>query len=237
MGTENSRSVGQSKPYEPLSKKFNPIGCVFKLAVGTLFVGLLMGLSLYATSKFLPVSWQLPWVTGIVGCAALVLGVELATVILSPGNTTPFGLLGLKRNDFDPAALKARGLLVSTTYRARRAFEVSQREDEGYGYFIELDDGRVLFLQGQYLYDYGPVEDDEEPESNRDRLFPCTEFILLRHKKYDYLIDIECKGTVLEPERIVPPVSNEHRRQGLDPDDEDIITDRSYDEIKAKLQR
>lgn len=220
-----------------MSKKFSPIGCLFKLAVGTLFVGLLIGLSVYAGSRLLPVSWQMPWLMGVIACAAMVLGVELATVILSPGSTTPFGLLGVKKNDFDPAVLKAQGLLVSTTYRARRAFEVSEREDEGYGYFIELEDGRVLFLQGQYLYDYGPVEDDEEPESNRDRLFPCTEFILHRHKKHDYLIELECKGTVLEPECVVPPLSNNHRKQGLNPDDEDIIADRSYDEIKARLLR
>lgn len=220
-----------------MSKKFSPVGCVFKLAVGILFVGLLMGLSLYATSRFLPVSWQLPWVIGIVGCAALVLGVELATVILSPGNSTPFGLLGPNPKDLDLPVLKSRGLLTSTHHRARRAFEVSERADEGPGYFIELEDGRVLFLQGQYLYDYGPIEDEEEPESSQERQFPCTEFILHHHKKYRTLLVVECKGTALEPECIVPPFSNEHRKEGLAPDDEDIITDRSYDEIKAKLQR
>ncbi len=40
------------------------------------------------------------------------------------------------------------------------------------------------FCRASNLYDYGPVEDYEEPESNRGRLFPCTEFILHRHKKY-----------------------------------------------------
>ncbi|WP_050023897.1 hypothetical protein [Verrucomicrobium sp. BvORR034] len=220
-----------------MSKKFSPVGCVFKLAVGILFVGLLMGLSLYATSRFLPVSWQMPWVIGIVGCAALVLGVELATVILSPGNSTPFGLLGPKPKDLDLPVLKSRGLLASTHHRARRAFEVSERADEGPGYFIELEDGRVLFLQGQHLYDYGPIEDEEEPESSQERMFPCTEFILHHHKKYRTLLGIECIGTALEPECIVPPFSNDQMKQGLAPEDEDIITDQSYDEIKARLQR
>ncbi len=73
----------------------------------------------------------------------------MATVILSPGNSTPFGSLGPKTKDLDPTALKAHGLLASTSQCARRAFKVSERSDEGPGCFIELEDGRVLFLQSQ----------------------------------------------------------------------------------------
>ena len=44
---------------------------------------------------------------------------------------------------------------------------MEELEDEGVSYFLELDDGAVLFLSGQYL------DEDESP-------FPCTEFIVRR---------------------------------------------------------
>lgn len=36
-----------------------------------------------------------------------------------------------------------------TSYDARRAVEIRELEDEGPGFYIELADGRVLFIQGQ----------------------------------------------------------------------------------------
>ena len=67
-------------------------------------------------------------------------------------------------------------------------------EDEGLHYFIELVDGRVLFLSGQYLYDYEPISDD--PESNQPRSFPCTEFTVRRHKNDGCVVDLLRAGTV-----------------------------------------
>ena len=61
-----------------------------------------------------------------------------------------------------------------------RAFGVKEFEDEGLHYFLELTDGRVLVLSGQYLYDYEAISDDSE--TNRPRAFPCSEFTLRRHK-------------------------------------------------------
>lgn len=76
--------------------------------------------------------------------------------------------------------LESAGLLESTDFRAVRAFEVREWEDEGLHYFIELADGRVLYLEGQYLYEYQQISDD--PELNQPRRFPCTDFTIRRHR-------------------------------------------------------
>ena len=125
--------------------------------------------------------------------------------------------------------LEAEGRLVRQRFRALRAFEVEEFEDEGLHYYVELADGRVLFLTGQYLYDYEPVTDD--PGSNQPRQFPCTEFEILRHKEEGYVLEIRCAGSVLEPEAIAAPFSVEELKQGI-PEDGEVIADRSYEFLK-----
>lgn len=123
-----------------------------------------------------------------------------------------------------------RGLLVSTDYQATRAFELEEYEDEGLHYFLELSDKTVLYLAGQDLYEYGPIDDD--PELSQPRRFPCTEFSLRRHRDEKYWIDIQCRGIVIEPE-LVEPHPEDFWQRGLE--DGEIIRDLSYDEIRAQL--
>lgn len=129
--------------------------------------------------------------------------------------------------------LEAQGLLQRQRFQANRAFEVRESEDEGLHYFIELSDGQVLFLSGQYLYDYEAITDD--PEGNRPRTFPCTEFEVLRHAIAGYVLEIRCSGTVLEPETTAPAFGRQDFERGI-PEDGDVITDRGYDAIKAERQ-
>ncbi len=128
--------------------------------------------------------------------------------------------------------LEDRGLLVSTDYYAARAFELEEYEDEGLHYFIELADRSVLYLTGQDLYEYGPIDDD--PELNQPRRFPCTEFSLRSHRDEKYWIDIQCRGTVIEPELVEPHPKLFWKREL---EDGQVITDMSFDEIKAQLVR
>ena len=127
------------------------------------------------------------------------------------------------------AELERKGLLLRQPFEATRAFAVQEFEDEGPHYFIELADGRVLYLNGQYLYEYEPITDD--PEVNQARSFPCTAFEVLRHKDAGYAFHIECSGTVLEPELETPPFTEEDYERGL-PEDGQIITNKTYDAIK-----
>ena len=105
-------------------------------------------------------------------------------------------------------------------------------EDEGLHYFIELVDGRVLFLSGQYLYDYEPISDD--PESNQPRSFPCTEFTVRRHKNDGCVVDLLRAGTVLEPEIMAPAFGKQVWRANGIPEDGQVITSTSYDELKRE---
>ena len=131
------------------------------------------------------------------------------------------------------ADLDSHGLLERQSFRALRCFQIDAFEDEGVHYYIELDDGRVLLLSGQYLYDFEPITDD--PEVNQPREFPCGEFEVLRHKTSHYVLDILCKGVVLEPELRLPPYSMADMKRGV-PEDGEIISNRSYDEIKRERQ-
>lgn len=125
--------------------------------------------------------------------------------------------------------LEQQGLLESTEYRAKRAFQVEEFEDEGSHYYIELENGSVLFLSGQYLFDYEPIDDD--PEYNQQRLFPCTEFTVRMHTGEWYVVDLICRGEVFEPELLAPPF--DFKKDSF-PMDGKVITNQTYNEIKQE---
>jgi hypothetical protein len=126
--------------------------------------------------------------------------------------------------------LKAEGLMVSEDYKAKRAFEVEEFEDEGRSFFIELADGAVLFLSGQYLYDCG----QDKTDSDHLHSFPNTDFTILRHRTKFYVLDIICRGSLLKPELIAPPFGPDYYDSDTAPGDGDVIRDRTYDDFKSK---
>jgi len=126
--------------------------------------------------------------------------------------------------------LDEQGLLVAEQFRAVRALEVDEFEDEGLSYFLELESGGILFLSGQYLYDYDARKD-------RSRAFPSTEFTVRRYKEKGHVVDIVCGGTVLEPELVATPFHDVDFKDGKVPEDGEIIRDRTYDEVKADALR
>jgi hypothetical protein len=127
------------------------------------------------------------------------------------------------------------GLLESTEFRALRAFGVEEYEDEGLHYFLELVDGSVLFLSGQYLYDYEPITDD--PDVNQPRSFPCSEFTVRRHKNERYVAEIACGGSVLEPEVMAPPFGKKVWSAGGVPEDGRVFPKASYEDLKRERTR
>lgn len=99
-------------------------------------------------------------------------------------------------------ALEKEGLIVTKSFTAKRAFELEEGMVEGIHYFIELENGSVLYLNGLYLYDYEPITGN--PNKNQPRKFPCTEFVIRRHRNEHYVVDVICAGTVIEPECVGP---------------------------------
>ena len=129
--------------------------------------------------------------------------------------------------------LEAEGLLVSSDFQARRAFGVREYNDEGPHYFLELADGRVLHLGGQYLSDYEPISDD--PDVNRPRRFPCTDFTVRRHRTEGYVVEVVCRGAAIEPEFVAPPLTGRAWRSIGVPEDGQVMSDRPYDLLKELL--
>jgi hypothetical protein len=122
--------------------------------------------------------------------------------------------------------LDAQGLLDTREFLATRAFGVDEFEDEGLHYYVELDDKRVLFLSGQYLYEYEP-----DPKSDRPRAFPCTEFTIRRHKREGYVVSMDCRGQALEPDVITHPFRTMDWEDEI-PRDGDVIEEASYEQLK-----
>ena len=161
----------------------------------------------------------------------------LALVVLSVRLFNPKGThsLGLRPVEEQLRELEEADLLASSDFQALRAFAVEELEDEGLHYFLELTDGRVLFLSGQYLYDYEPISD--HPGLNQSRRFPCTDFTVRRHKAEGYVVEIQCRGEVIEPEMTAPSFSQRVWQSGGAPEDGEIVRDFSYEALKAEHSR
>ena len=87
--------------------------------------------------------------------------------------------------------LRDSGLLEERKYCVLRAIEVAAFEDEGRHLYLELSDGTILCLMGQYLVDYG--------------WFPTTEFTAWFHCTECVLYDLIPAGKYLAPEATFPP--------------------------------
>lgn len=126
-------------------------------------------------------------------------------------SATPSGYEAVARH---VAELQAEGLIVKEDYRVTRALRLEEGACEGPHYYLELDNGRVLYLAGQYLYqedmnigvDVNPVPGylvgDLQVAKGAEHayLFPCTEFALYRHKEQGYVVDLVCEGKSLIPD-------------------------------------
>jgi hypothetical protein len=128
--------------------------------------------------------------------------------------------------------LERKKMLVSEEYAARRAFCVKATENEESNYFVELTDGRVVFLTGWFLHEYEPkLGGNEAPQPRR---FPCTEFVILREKPHGRLIALVCHGSVLEPE-IEAPNFGALLWEELGLEEDAMILERgTYDDIKRR---
>jgi hypothetical protein len=89
----------------------------------------------------------------------------------------------------------ATGTLTSTTYTIRDVVAVEEAEDEGLSYYLLLDDGRTLFLSGQYLY---------EPALAG---FPWESFEIVRVTSGGRVLDVLPRGPSIRPSAIRPPFS------------------------------
>lgn len=193
------------------------------LAGLTVFAGLLATVAVLETTGLMRLGTWVVVPLALVAFVALIGG----SLVFFNSRADPAPLVD--RYAAEVADLEARGLIVVERFEARRAFEVEEFEDEGCHFFLELRDGRVLFLSGQYLYDY--VGSGEE---GLGRQFPSTAFAVRRHRTERYVVGLDCHGTVLAPDATAPPFGLAVWTRDAVPADGTVITDRSYDDIRAE---
>jgi hypothetical protein len=123
--------------------------------------------------------------------------------------------------------LEQRKLLVASNFCADRAFRVEECNGEGPHYFLELEDGGILHLSGNYLYDY-------EPGEGAPRHFPCTRFTVRRHADLGHAVDIVCGGLIIEPEAEAPPYTAWDFAHGMVPRDGQILRNLTFDQLRQQ---
>lgn len=185
------------------------------------------------------------WWTGIVSSACIFVLVFLAVLLASPvlplaavlpaammaGVTVSLASyvrvqrrerLAVRQMAEEAAREVAAGHVRSTTYTITDAVAVEEAEDEGLSYYLLLDDGRTLFLSGQYLYQ--PVEGG----------FPWTSFEIVRTPLRRGILRVVQRGPGLSPSWTRGPFSDEEHRSGTVPDDGTIET-RDFNALKTKV--
>lgn len=116
----------------------------------------------------------------------------------------------------------AAGHAVCTTYEIEDALCVEEFEDEGSQYYLKLADGRVLFVSGQWLYEYEDGEDEDgKPTPAR---FPCRRFTLERAAKSGLFLDLIPLTPAFPPSGTLPPFTDDDHRAETVPDDGDVLT-------------
>jgi hypothetical protein len=180
------------------------------------FVGMCVGVVLFS---LVPVSVPL-WFMGPLS-VVLFFGLVGMVMVIFNGGTK---VIPAVRESLDE--LRRRGLISTEVVRARRAFSVEEFEDEGPHYFLELEDRRVLYLNGKYLYDYC----DDSAELRR---FPTSDFEIHRHKTQGYVVEMDCRGKLLTLD--MEALFN-GKKTGLElPEDGEIIADKTYDQFRQEI--
>jgi hypothetical protein len=113
---------------------------------------------------------------------------------------------------------------MSTIYTITDAIAVEEGEDEGVHYYLRLDDGRTLFLSGQYLYD--PVEQG----------FPWQSFELVESPRNEWVLGVVPLGPSVAPSLTRPPFSDQEFGSDAVPADRTIGT-WDFEALKASAGR
>jgi hypothetical protein len=122
--------------------------------------------------------------------------------------------------------------LVADTYHARRALELRNPDSEESWYLIELENGKILCLCDNLPS--GPM--GFAPLNPVIRIFPCTEFSVLRHPAKKFTARIDYGGKLIEP---VSVLLADHYSDWVYthlPNDGELIPDRTFDAVLAELQ-
>jgi hypothetical protein len=102
------------------------------------------------------------------------------------------------------------------TIDAFRAIKVEEFEDEGIGYYLDIGEGKILFIQGQYLY-------DEDENGKSELKIPSTRMAFTRVVGSGILLDFKCLGNYLPPCSTIPPFTIKDFKKNCVPEDCTIL--------------
>jgi hypothetical protein len=187
-----------------------------------LFAGLFVFVGLIAGLAFL--GWLSPDLSSwFVGPGMLMVFFASLVVASLAFNQRTFTRLSVEEQAKRITEHEEKGWLVEQEFIATRAFQIEEFEHEGSSYFLELSDGRVLFMTGQYLYDY-----EDEP-----RRFPNRHFLVSRYR-FDHSVErLKCSAEVLEVDGIAPPYFGDDYAENV-PQDGAILDNVTYDQIFSR---
>lgn len=99
---------------------------------------------------------------------------------------------------------------------ASDAIKVEEFEDEGLGYYLNIGNGKVFFVQGQYLY-------DEDGDGKAQMKIPSTSMSVTRSSLSKIVLDIKLLGEYLTPSHTNPPFTVEDFKNNRVPEDGTIL--------------
>lgn len=118
------------------------------------------------------------------------------------------------------------GVARVDTYSVLEAVEIDEQEDEGVGYFLKLEDSRVVFVQSQ------------EVVSWKRRGFPWTRFKVRTAPVSGRFLGIRKDGERLKPSMVRAPLSLDEYKL-LNPKSKElfVFTDWDFEALKIPSQR
>ncbi len=129
------------------------------------------------------------------------------------------------RGVFTEEQLEAEGKIHKEEVQCRRAVEITEFEDEGMHFLMELLDGRVLYLTGQNLYDL---------TAEKAPVFPSTSLQLKRVIDSGFVTSVTPTGSYLAPSKKYPDFTTAVIYEDWDIQDGDFLP-LTFDQVCVAL--
>lgn len=129
-----------------------------------------------------------------------------------------------------------KGRATRATYKATNALSFEDKRTSCMAYFLALSDDRVMCLYGQYLYAFEPGLDPDDKESFGERLFPSTEFTVVRRVRDNELLELAPGSQPLETEVLdAPEEYSLLNAVGFSLEDGEIVQNVGLSEVKRAI--
>jgi hypothetical protein len=158
---------------------------------------------------FFPMYWLFHSVVGPnwgAGIAAVAMYIAFPLIALNVWKAKP------SVGDISMSSALDQGKLGSAEFDVHEAIAVQEAEDEGHLFFLDIGNGRTLFLAGHYLY-----------TACSENRFPSDRIRVYWHTELDMTYGVETLGDYLLPSTTLPLLDPEKVDPALNPKDREIF--------------